>query len=166
MLPRGVAAILVAVLLTSCGGSEKIAREYFEAQEQERRAREAALWQQAETLSPRDVIEMVQTHPAPDGEGTIVDWVFRELEKLGGRILFPQWSATRQAATMYQVDFTYTRMDEASDIYRERVRWIVNALIQQVSDPDWMMAEERELPVRPSEEVQQQRVIGHERSLE
>lgn len=161
--------MLVLLLLASvagCGRSKSSAQAYFEAEEQERRQREQVLWQQTESLSPQVVIDMVQNSSAPEGTGKTMDWLTRKLNDTGGQIMFPRWSAVRQGATMYEVDFEYTRMDENNEILKEKVTWVVNALIQQVEAPVWHKDIDREPAARVMEETIERRIEGHEQSLE
>ncbi len=112
----------------------------------------------------QEVLAMVQEQPAPDGEGTVVDWIERRTRSTRGQPLFPRWSVQRRAASRFEVKYTYTWVSLDNQIEGRGFIWHVDAALNKVQGPKPIA--QSELPrARSVAEQQQRRAEDPEYSL-
>ena len=123
-----------AGLAVGCDPLNNIERDYYRkqgAQAAPRSYRNPAATVKEETLAT----QMVQEAPAPDGQGTMTDWVQREKSALSGDVLFPQWKARRIGLRRYEVEFLFTLVDSTKVMRHRGYAWEVDVSLKLVSPP-------------------------------
>ncbi|MBW7908439.1 MAG: hypothetical protein H3C50_05895 [Kiritimatiellae bacterium] len=106
-----------------------------------------------ESMSEAEVLDLVREQPAPEGEGTVVQWLERQLASPTGQPLFPRWVAQRRAANRFEVQFTYTWIEGSDQIDSRGFAWQVDASLHTVEGPQAMKTDE---PTRPASFSDQQ----------
>ena len=168
-LVKGILPLFVpaALLLGACAPTTEREKEYFEQREAEREARESLRSKLIDPVRDVDVIAMVSTSAAPDKVGSTAEWVNRNLNQLGGQVMFPRWRATRQGSNKFDVRFTYTIIDERNSMTKKGYSWSVDTVLNMVGPPRELVAVDVATPRGPEvTEQQRRRVRQEEFSLE
>lgn len=87
-------------------------------------------------IREEDVLELVKEQPAPEGDGTVVEWLQRTLVSPRAQALFPRWTVQRRGASRFEVRFTYTWIDRANQIENRGFRWQVDGALRTVKGPE------------------------------
>lgn len=93
-------------------------------------------------IREEEVLQLVKEQPAPDGGGTVEDWLRRELVTPRAQALFPRWTVQRRAASRFEVRFTFTWIDRANQIENRGYRWQVDGALRTVKGPEALAVEE------------------------
>ncbi len=118
----------------------------------------------AESMSPAEVIELVREQSAPEGEGTVMEWLDRQMVSPTGQPLFPRWVAQRRAANRFEVQFTYTWVEGSDRIESRGFAWQVDASLHTVEGPQTIRLNESTRPVSFSDQ-QQRRALDPDYNL-
>ena len=110
---------------------------------------------------------MVQMSPAKEGDGTIADWVDRRLKELTGQLMFPRWQAERRGASKFEVQFTFTLIDEQNRIVKRGYAWSVDVPLNLVGptrelEPEYTQS----VDGRRRQMYEERRAIDAQKSLE
>jgi len=125
-------AILMACAAGGCRPVSENGREYYSAREKAQRQKEK-LQEVLETdRSEAAAIELVRESRAPDGQGTVEDWIKRRQEQEGGRVLFPHWEARPRGRDRYEVRYTYTVAGEDYSIVKKVLAWNADMVLKLV----------------------------------
>lgn len=124
------APVVAALLLLGCGPHSDTSRVY-----QPGATGDSTLSGPVVTMSETDVFELVQEQSAPEGEGTVVDWIERKLTSPAGQALFPRWQLQRRAANRFEVRFTYTWVERSNEIENRGFAWQVDGSLRTVEGP-------------------------------
>ncbi len=89
-----------------------------------------------------EAIELVKQHEAPEGEGTVEEWIDRQIGEKRGDVMFPRWEARRSAPNRYEVRYTYTYRDVDLRIEKRGYQWDVDTMIDVVGDMTHLSPEE------------------------
>ncbi len=157
-----LAAAALTLLAGGCGPSPDTARSMLVAGETD-----------AVDLSPRpdqgaseaELVQLVQEQPAPEGEGTVRDWLQRELAQPRGQPLFPRWQVQRRAASRFEVRFTYTWISLDNQIKNRGYAWPVDASLRTVGAAVSLTPPEPESRARSYADQQQRRALDPEYNL-
>lgn len=165
-LPCAAPACAVLLALAGCGPTTESERAYFAAREAERLEHEEMRRAITTPLPDQEVLALVREEDSPDGAGTMMDWVQRQIARLKGQVLFPRWQVTRRGSSKYEVRYTFTWIDATNHISSKGYFWIVDGGLRLVGAPHELDAVEVGPRVRTPAEVQQQRIRDEEYSLE
>lgn len=122
--------VVAALLLMGCGPSADTSRVY-----QPGAGDDSAPSGPVVTMNETDVFELVQEQVAPEGEGTVVNWIDRQLTSPSGQALFPRWQLQRRAANRFEVRFTYTWVERSNEIENRGFVWQVDGSLRTVEGP-------------------------------
>ncbi|MFH0907636.1 MAG: hypothetical protein V1929_02600 [bacterium] len=163
--PATVAAVMVvAFALAGCGSGDEAA-DAGDASSGTRSSRATQL--AGDRISETGVVAMVQMSSAKEGDGTMGDWVDRRLKELTGQLMFPRWQAERRGASKFEVQFTFTLIDEENRIVKRGYAWSVDVPLNLVGptrelEPDYTQF----VDGRRRQMHEERRAIEAQRSLE
>lgn len=152
------AGMLLALSLAACGPEPENARAPVDL------FPETPMQAQVAAMTESEVVELVKEQAAPEGEGTVVEWLQRVLVAPGGQPLFPRWAVQRRAANRFEVRFTYTWIDLANNIESRGYVWQVDGSLRTVIGPEAMEIEESQR-ARSSFDQQERRALDPEYNL-
>jgi hypothetical protein len=115
-------------------------------------------------VSPPEILKMVQEQPAPEGPGTVTDWVERKTRSMRGQTLFPSWQVQRRGVSRFEVRYTYTWIGLDNQIESRGYIWHVDSALNKVQGPKTMSIGES-ARARSFAEQQQRRAEDPEYSL-
>lgn len=153
-------------LLAACGPTTEAERAYVQAREAERLEREEMRRTLVAAIQDDEVLKMVQEKESPDGAGTMMDWLGRELQGLKGQTLFPRWQVTRRGSMKYDVRYTYTWIDPSERISTRGWMWTVDGGLRLVGEPHELAPVDTSPRARTISRQQGDRIRSAERSLE
>ena len=157
-------AVTLASALAGCGSGDAPDDEGGGSSES-RSSRPASL--AASRISETGVVAMVQASPAKEKNGTLADWVGRRLKELTGQIMFPRWQAERRGANKFEVQFTFTLIDEQNRIVKRGYAWTVDVPLNLVGptreiEPEYTQS----VDGRRKQIYEERRAIEAQKSLE
>lgn len=134
------AAVFLAgpLVFSGCGPSADSSSRAL----QEELAVEPSMAGPVASMNDADVLDLVQEQPAPEGEGTVMQWLDRQLTSTSGQPLFPRWLVQRRAANRFEVRFTYTWIDISNQIENRGFAWQVDGSLRTVAGPQALKPEE------------------------
>jgi hypothetical protein len=164
-----IVALVLTLLAAACAPQTAAERAYFEqkaAEKQELRELKSKL--NDTTLKDSDIIGIVSSNAAPDGIGTIDDWLKRKVGEAEGQVLFPRWKVMRHGSTKFEVQHTFNVIDPQNRIIKRGYQWQVDTVVKLVGNPrDLVFAEQQATAETPAADLKQQRrTAGFEASLE
>lgn len=137
--------IIAAYLLAALGCRRETGYEdddvYKTLLESERQMRSALQQQHAEASEDQIALQLVQASPAPDGTGTVTQWVERTV-KVYHASLFPRWVARKSAMGRYDVRFTCLVTDASGAAYPIGYVWSADLALSLVHGPRALSEEE------------------------
>ncbi len=165
---RGRAGLLLLGLgLAGCGYQSESERAYFEGREVERQQKMELRNTLSSTVSDTEALTMIQTSPAPDGFGTIQDWIGRKRLETPGQIMLPRWNVQQFGDRRFEVRYTYTMIDESNQLVRSGYRWNVDTAIKQIPPPQSFTVSNAAPPqINLMSQQRQKRIEIEEASLE
>lgn len=134
-VPRIFTLGIAGLLLAACEPAPESARRMRASQETEPLPPTPVV-----TMSEAEVLELVKEQPAPEGEGTVTDWIERRMRSTRGQPLFPRWTVQRRAASRFEVRFTYTWVGLDNQIENRGYVWHVDGAVSTVQGPKVMVA--------------------------
>lgn len=152
--------------MAGCGYQTESERAYFDAKESERLTQLEQRNALVAVVPDKDILEMVQEEAAPDGEGTVKDWVGRQANLTSGQVLFPRWQVMRRGANRYEVRFTYTLIDATNHLTRLGQTWNVDHALKIVGKPQALKLGDPQPQGRSFIQQQSRRIREEEDSLE
>lgn len=119
--------------MTSCDPVSDPDRGYHDIQD---RGRQQELFRQAlmDETAADEAIEIAKRHVAPDGAGTVEEWIDNRRMEPEGEIMFPRWETRRTGPNRYEVRYTYTFRGEDLTIEKRGFAWEVDTMIDVVGD--------------------------------
>jgi len=162
----GLGVLLFSGLGAGCDPISPEDRAFFAERERERANREAVMRGAAQGLRADDLIAQVRQSPAPDGEGTVDDWLEREFVRLRGQVMFPRWTAARRGSNKQEIAFDFVLIDARNNMRRLEYVWDLDVLEMTVGPPRFSQLEEMASPERALAQQQLRRIREHERQLE
>lgn len=161
--PRFAGALFVVLSLAGCGSADE--EDAAGSSSTSPSSRSAAL--AASRISETGVVAMVQRSPAKEGDGTIADWVDRRLKELTGQLMFPRWQAERRGTSKFEVQFTFTLIDEENRIVKRGYAWSVDVPLSIVGptrelEPEYTQS----VDGRRRQMYEERRAIEAQKSLE
>lgn len=148
-ITRCTAVAAATLLLVGCDPHSGASRVY-----QPGATDEPSFSEPVVTMKDADVFDLVQEQPAPDGEGTVVNWIERALTSPTGQALFPRWQLQRRAANRFEVRFTYTWVERSNEIENRGYIWQVDGSLRTVEGPKEMAASSSSSAVTFSDQQQ------------
>ena len=119
------------------------------------------------TVSDTEALTMIQTSPAPDGFGTIQDWIGRKRLETPGQIMLPRWNVQQFGDRRFEVRYTYTMIDGSNQLVRSGYRWNVDTAIKQIPPPQSFTVSNAAPPtINLMSQQRQKRLEVEEASLE
>jgi len=153
-------------LAGGCSPIDPADQAFFDEWEIQRREQAALMRTASTAVSEAEVIEQVQAQPAPEGEGTVADWIARQTVPGKTQLLFPRWSTARRGSNKQEVTFTFVLADARNNLKRMSYVWDVDVLDMTVGAH---RAEELGVVHSPDQTLVQQshrRIREHEKQLE
>jgi len=141
-------------------------REFFRKLDAERGEREARMRGARSSFSAQQLIDQVRNHPAPEGEGTMQDWLQRQLSAYTGQIMFPKWTSMRRGSNKQDVIFSFIFIDEQNNTRKLQYEWDVDILDMTVGPPVLSQQDQQFSPDRARADQHERRVREHEKALE
>lgn len=166
---RGAVVITAALLVVISAACDPVAppeREYFSKRDEERRQREMVMRDANKNVSSEQLFNLVRDHAAPDKNGTMAKWLDRQLELLGGQIMFPKWTATRRGSNKQEIGFQFVHIDNENQMTRRSFTWQVDVLAMTVESPQLAGDASHAAPERAMVQSQERRLRTHEKELE
>jgi hypothetical protein len=162
-LPTVCASLVTLFAVAGCGAGDEDGDEGSAADTRSSRPDALA----ASRISETGVVAMVQLSPAKEGDGTIADWVDRRLKELTGQLMFPRWQAERRGASKFEVQFTFTLIDEQNRIVKRGYAWSVDVPLNLVGptrelEPEYTQS----VDGRRKQLYEERRAIEAQKSLE
>ena len=127
--------LLVGLSLAGCGYQSESERAYFEGREAERQQKLELKNTIVGNVSDTEALAMIQKSPAPDGFGTVLDWIDRKRLETPGQIMLPRWNVQQFGDRRFEVRYTYTMINESNLLVRSGYRWNVDIAIKQIPPP-------------------------------
>lgn len=140
-------------------------RAFFQKREQIRADRERVMRQANDVARPGDLFQIVRDSPAPDDQGNTADWLDRQLQAMGGQVMFPRWTTTRRGSNKQDVRFDFVHIDAANNTRRIAYVWPVDVLTMTVGA---LRLDEIEQSASLDQSIidqQQRRIREHEQAL-
>jgi hypothetical protein len=116
-----------------CSPPTEQEQEYFEKRAQEREALESTTRTLQGSTRHAEAMAQVKEHQAPDGKGTIEDWVSRKVEAAEDNALFPRWKVRPRGGDKFEIRYEYTLIDENYDFEKKGYAWTVDLMLKIVS---------------------------------
>lgn len=126
------AAALAAIGLAGCAPPSDREREFFEERDMERQQREAFARSLESGAEEGEVLKLVQGSAAEDGEGTVEEWIVRQLGMIEGQVLFPRWEVRRRGASKYEVRYLCTVVADDHSVQKRGYSWNVDLVLRIV----------------------------------
>lgn len=133
-----LAPIMLAAgfLLTACAPQTAAERAYFEQKKAERDARDSLRTTITDdSLKDADIVNMVISNAAPDGNGINDDWLKRQIGQVDGQILFPRWKVMRHGPNKYDAQYSFSIIDAQNRLSKRGYQWSVDAMVKLVGPP-------------------------------
>lgn len=163
------ALFLGAATLLSGSGCDPIRpedRQFFEGRDLERGKQEALLRSASEKYTEEDLVLHVRNAKAPDGTGTMDDWLNRTFISWQGQVMFPRWSATRRGSNKQEIIFDFVLIDASNTMNRLAFSWELDVLNMTVGPATLVQLEQASSPDQAMLQKQERRVREHEKQLE
>lgn len=157
------APILCAV--TGCDPMTPQDRAFFDRRERSRSERESIMRQASDGARPEDLFQLVKDSAAPDEQGLTADWLGRQLEALGGQVMFPRWTTTRRGSNKQDIQFDFVHIDESNNTRRMAYTWPVDVLTMRIGDMRLDVIEQSASLDQSMMEQQNRRIREHEQTL-
>ncbi|HMO49825.1 MAG TPA: hypothetical protein PKE26_01995 [Kiritimatiellia bacterium] len=157
--------IALTALLVGCEPMLPEDRAFFEQRERDRINREHLMRTASEGVRAQDLIDRVRQHPAPEGEGTVEDWLERQSQALRGQVMFPRWTTSRRGSNKQEISFHFVLIDAQNHMRRLAYSWDIDVLDMTISEPRFAQLEESVSPDRALAQQQERRVREHESFL-
>ncbi len=159
-------ACMLAGLLVACDPRTPEDRAFFAEREKQRANRETLLRGANERVDAAKLLDMVQQSAAPDGQGTTLEWLNRQLDGMGGQIMFPRWISTRPGSNRQEIEFNFIFIDPRNNMKRMAYRWDVDVLQMDIRIPQ--LIELEDIASKDDNLVQQRerRIRAYEAELE
>ncbi len=129
------AAVMAMLVLCGCGRLEETEPAVQEARDSEAEQREALRRALDGATEESVAIKLVKTATAPQGEGTMEDWLQQQATTNGSSIFFPRWEIERRGVGKYEVLFTSTLMKEDGHVGSWGMAWVVDVVVKTVGAP-------------------------------
>lgn len=157
----------MALALAGCGYQSESERAYFEGREADRQQKRELQQTVSRITSDHEALSIVQDSPAPDGFGTIRDWIERKRLEAPGQVMLPRWNVQFIGAQRFEVRYTYSMINESNQLVRAGYLWNVDNAIRQIPPPH-AFAQSNSAPPKINLISQQriQRLEDEEASLE
>ena len=125
-----------ALLAAGCAPQTAAERAYFEQKKAERDARDILRTQITDnSLKDSDIVNLVVSNAAPDGNGINDDWIKRQIGQVDGQILFPRWKVMRHGQNKYDAQYSFSVIDAQNRLTKRGYQWDVDAMIKLVGPP-------------------------------
>ena len=130
-------AVWMGALLGSggCGPISEDERVAEERQKNEKEQREALRQALNGGTEESVAIKIVQTAAAPQGGGTVEQWLQTQAATNGSSIVFPRWETERRGMGKYDVIFTCALMQEDGNVDKWGLIWSVDILLKTATGP-------------------------------
>ncbi len=129
------ATVMALLLICGCGRVEEADPALRAARDGEAERREALRRALDGATEESAAIRRVKTATAPQGAGTMEDWLQRQATTNGGSLFFPRWEVERRGVGKYEVLFTSTLMKEDGHVGSWGMAWGVDLVAETVGAP-------------------------------
>lgn len=92
-----------------------------------------------------DALQLVKQSTAPDGQGTVEQWLARQVNTQSGITLFPRWKTFRAGPGKYTVTYDYTFIDAENIVRRKGQAWLVDLAARSIAPPRPLTPEELDM---------------------
>lgn len=139
------------VALAGCTPLTEEEQAYIEKQREQEDQQELVNEALRGSTRQTEAVEMVKSKAAPDGNGTIENWVDRQMALIDTTIMFPRWTARPRGADKFEVRYEYSTLDSEYTSEKQGFAWTVDLVLKIVG------------AVRDIEETQSQGQAAQER---
>jgi hypothetical protein len=153
------AGVLISLNFCGCASESETGYDLVEAYDADFARIEAV-----SDVSPPEILQLVQEQPAPDGNGTVADWIERQARSARGQPLFPRWQVQRRGINRFEVRYTFTWIGLDNQIESRGYIWHVDSALNKVQGPKTIVIGESSR-ARSFAEQQQRRAEDPEYSL-
>lgn len=115
-------------------------------------------------VTDAELINLVLQQPAPDGEGSVSNWIDRLYLSVEGQPLFPRWQTRRRAANRFEVRYSFKWVERDKPIENRGYVWLVDPSLRHVEGPR-VLAETGSSRARSFADQQQRRAEDPEYNL-
>jgi hypothetical protein len=167
--PKWTRLLVLATVLLAGSACEPMAppeRAYFNRREEARIERERLMRGANDVVRAADLFELVRDSAAPDEPGNTSEWLERQMQAMGGQVMFPRWTATRRGSNKQDVRFDFVHIDDANNTRRIAYIWPVDVLTMTVGEVRLDEVEQSASPDQSMLEQELRRIREHEQALQ
>jgi len=165
-LGKASALFLLLAGMTGCDRISPDDRAFFEARDKERASREHLLRAANAAVASDDVVRSVRQSPAPEGPGTVDNWLDEQGRLLKGQVMFPRWITNRRGSNKQEVTYEFVLIDAQNQMRKLNFTWDIDVLDMTIGSPRFSQVEEIDSPDRTLAQKTIRRIREHERHLE